>query len=79
MEFDNEKKKKDDEIRMLKEDLDNEKDNVKNLKIERKELFAQVEEFKKKESMAGSNNDGKDVTIRNLQDKLDKLKVEFDK
>ena len=39
-EFDNEKKKKDDEIRMLKEDLDNEKDNVKNLKIERKELFA---------------------------------------
>lgn len=55
---------------MLKEDLENEKDNVKNLKIERKELFAQVEEFKKKETMKPSD-DGKDLMIKSLKDKLD--------
>ena len=38
VEIQQEKKRMQDEIKMLEEDLENEKDNVKNLKLERKEM-----------------------------------------
>ena len=42
-----EKEKVINEIKMLKEDLENEKDNVKNLKIERAEMQSQLEKYRK--------------------------------
>lgn len=45
-----------DEITDLKSDLDNEKDNVKQLKIERKEMYKKIEEFEKKEAEYKASN-----------------------
>jgi len=46
-----ERKKLEDEIDDLKKDLTNEKDNVKNLKRERKEMHIELEKYKNNEEM----------------------------
>lgn len=48
-EFDVERKKLEDEIEDLKKDIANEKDNVKNLKRERKEMHIELEKYKNNE------------------------------